>query len=466
MQFIDLQTRIVAAILAIFFAASHAGAAPNDQIDDVVQTVMQEQQVPGVAIAVISKGDVTVRKGYGFANVELTVEATPETIFQSGSVGKQFTVAAIMLQVEDGKLALDDPITKYFTNAPKSWHQITVRHLLTHTSGIADYANDRFDYWRNYTEDELAKIAYGLKLEFKPGTRWNYSNTGYMLLGILVRKISGKFYGEVLKERVFAPLGMKTARVISEADIILHRAAGYRLVKGELKNQEWVAPGLNTTADGSLYLTVLDLIAWDKGLRSRAILKPESWEQIFKPVTLASGKTYPYGFGWSVDDYASQPTHAHTGHWQGFSAAISRYLRSDLTVIALGNNSFDVGGLANAIAAKVNPALIVPKLTPIPDTEPAVTGRLKLLLERAAKGTLLAGDFVYMPAGWFRADKHVEMLRPLGALTRLDLLQRREMGDDWVYLYEAVYQKGKVRVRFALAPNNGVSQFALSESKD
>ena len=128
------------------------------------------------------------------------------------------------------------------------------------------------DYRHDYTEDELEKMASGLTPEFPPGSRWNYSNTGYVLLGIIIHKASGQFYGDVLRERVFTPLGMRSARVISEADIVPNRAAGYDLVKGELKNQEWVAPKLNTTADGSLYLSLQDYIAWDRGLRAKKIL--------------------------------------------------------------------------------------------------------------------------------------------------------------------------------------------------
>ena len=253
---------------------------------------MQRQKIPGVSVAIVAKDGQVVAKGYGLANVEHDVPVTPETIFQSGSLGKQFTSTAVMLQVEDGKLALEDPITKYFPDAPPEWNAIRIRHLLTHTSGIPDYTTDTIDYRHDYTEDELTKLAYGLKLEFEPGSRWNYSNTGLHAARLSsIHRVSGQFYGDVLKERVFGPLGMKTTRIISEEDIVPHRAAGYRLVKGELKNQEWVAPKLNTTADGSLYFSARDLVAWDRGLRTKAILKPESWAQIFTPVKLNSGKT-------------------------------------------------------------------------------------------------------------------------------------------------------------------------------
>jgi CubicO group peptidase (beta-lactamase class C family) len=155
----------------------------------------------------------------------------------------------------------------------------------------------------------------------------------------------------MLRARVFTPLGMTTARVISEADIVMNRSDGYISVNGALKNQEWVAPVMNTTADGALYLTVLDLIAWDKGLRQGAILKPESWAQVYAPVKLNDGKTHPYGFGWFVDTVEGETVYRHTGSWQGFVAVIRRHQRRGLTVIVLANHAgFGTGAVAEKIA--------------------------------------------------------------------------------------------------------------------
>ena len=157
----------------VAFAQDHA----LSRIDSVVKAEMTRQKIPGVGVAVIKGGEVMLAKGYGEANVEHHVPVTPETVFESGSVGKQFTSAAVMLLVQDGKIALTDSITKYFPNAPASWKGITVRHLLTHTSGIPDYTTDAMDYRKDYTEDDIEKIAFGLTPEFPPGSRWNYSNT-------------------------------------------------------------------------------------------------------------------------------------------------------------------------------------------------------------------------------------------------------------------------------------------------
>src|SRR5512138_1925671 len=168
----------VIAISCLCHANSAAQGPELARIDSAVKAEMVRQRIPGVAVAVVRGGAVLLAKGYGEANVEHHVPVTAQTVFQSGSVGKQFTSAAVMLLVEEGKLALTDSITKFFPNAPASWRDITVRHLLTHTSGIPDYTTDAMDYRRDYTEDELAQMAFGLTPEFPPGSRWNYSNTG------------------------------------------------------------------------------------------------------------------------------------------------------------------------------------------------------------------------------------------------------------------------------------------------
>src|SRR5688500_208049 len=247
--------RLIAGVL-LMVAMAPLHASQGDAIDAIVRDEMAAQRIPGMAVAVIRRGDIVKSQGYGLANVEHNVAVTPQTIFQSGSLGKQFTATAIMLQLQDGKLSLSDPLAKFFPG-PDTWRTITIRHLLTHTSGIPDYNDGMLDYRKDYSEDDLVKFAVSLPLDFVPGAEWKYSNTAYQLLGIIVGKVSGNFYGDVLRERVFEPLGMSTARVISEADIVLHRAAGYRLERGELRNQEWVSPSLNTTADGSLYLSLL-----------------------------------------------------------------------------------------------------------------------------------------------------------------------------------------------------------------
>ena len=236
-----------------------ASAQTETRVDAFVKREMERMKIPGVSIAVIKDGKPLLVKGYGLANIEHNVPVKPETIFQSGSVGKQFTSFAIMLLVDEGKIGIDDKIGKHLGDVPAAWANVTVRHLLTHTGGFTDYPQS-FDFRKDYTEDDLFKIIKETPLGFAPGEKWQYSNFGFVTLGIIIRKVTGKFYGDFLAERVFKPLGMTTARVISESDIVPNRAAGYTFRSGEVKNQEWVSPSLNTTADGALYLSVLDMI--------------------------------------------------------------------------------------------------------------------------------------------------------------------------------------------------------------
>jgi CubicO group peptidase (beta-lactamase class C family) len=262
---------------------------------------------------------------------------------------------------QDGKLGLDDAVERYL-DVPASWRGITIRHLLTHTSGLGDYPED-FSLQREYSESDLLKMITAQKLAFAPGARWSYSNLGYVTLGILIHKVSGEFYGDVLARRVFEPLGMTTARIISESDLVSNRAAGYVLKQGELKNQSWVSPSLNTTADGSLYLTINDLARWDQSLDARTLVSGTMYEQMWTPVKLTDGTDAQYGFGWSLRTLPSRERVVeHGGAWQGFVTYIGRYAGSSptdrITVAVLANRAgADVSYIAHVVAGMYRPEL-------------------------------------------------------------------------------------------------------------
>ena len=355
-----MKSKAVIAAVVLLSLCSVPGFVQGDKVDEYVRSEMAKRKIPGLSLAVVRSGEVIKAGGYGLANVELNSPATTETIYQSGSVGKQFTATLVMMLVEDGKIGLDDPISRFFQDAPATWKGITVRHLLTHTSGISDKLYDQIDLRRDYTEDELYHKITSLPLDFVPGEKWNYSNPGYLMLGILIRKVTGEFYGDLLQKRIFNPLGMATARIISEADIVMNRAAGYRLVKGELKNQEWVAPMTNISADGSLYLTVLDMAKWDAALYTEKLLKKASLDKMWTPVRLNDGKTEKYGFGWRLDEIRGHRIIEHGGSWQGFNTHISRYMGDRLTVIALANlDGARPGDIVHGVAG-----LYIPDLAP------------------------------------------------------------------------------------------------------
>lgn len=339
--------RYLLLLSAIAFSCPSARA---DQVADFVNGYLKKKQIPGCAVLVRKDGEVVHSAGYGIANLEHGVKVTPKTVFQSGSVGKQFTAMAVMMLVEEGKLSLGDRVSK-FLKVPSTWSKMTVRHLLTHTSGLGDYP-EKFSLQKDYTEEELLKMVTAQELEFEPGEEWSYSNLGYLTLGILIHKVTGEFYGDFLQKRIFKKLGMSSTRIINETDIIPNRAAGYQLEKEELKNQEWVAPSVNTTADGSLYFTIEDMARWDEALDKQTLLSPESFKQMWTPAELNNGEEASYGFGWNIEKNAlGHRLIEHGGAWQGFATYIGRHPDDHLSVVVLCNRAgANAAYIANVVA--------------------------------------------------------------------------------------------------------------------
>jgi len=350
LKYLLLATHTLGLILAAPLTAAGQAA---DAVTQSVRAEMETQKIPGLALLVSRNGEPIRAEGYGLANVELNVPVKPETIFQSGSVGKQFTATVVMMLVEAGKIGLDDPLSKYFSQVPSWWKQVTIRELLSHTAGFTDYPKD-FDLRKDYTEDQLLKIVEAIPPAYTPGTSWSYSNLGYLTLGILIHRVTGEFYGDFIQQRIFKPLNMSTARIINEADIIPNRSSGYRLVDGHLKNQEWVSPTVNTTADGSLYFSIMDLSKWDAALYAGRILKNSSLQQMWTVTPLRDGKQNSghYGLGWFIGSRNGHRVVEHEGQWQGFETQISRYLDDELTVVVLTNlGSASPQRIADKVAA-------------------------------------------------------------------------------------------------------------------
>jgi CubicO group peptidase (beta-lactamase class C family) len=347
---------------------------------------MKRQQIPGLSVAVLRGDRVLLARGYGFSNLELRVPASDSTIYQSGSLGKQFTGAAVAMLAQQGRLDVEDRITKWFPEGKGVWDSITVRQLLTHTSGMPEYTDSLVDLRKDYTEEQLVRLAASRPLDFPPGQTWSYSNTGYALLGVLIHRVTGRFYGEVLDQLIFSPLGMRT-RIISEADIIPNRAAGYRLVDSQVKNQEWVSPSLNTTADGALYLTVNDLAKWAVSLNHRRLPDSTVLDAAWAPARLNDGGTVPYGYGWYLSDQRGHRRVGHTGAWQGFETVFYRYPEFDLSVVVLANLEQAIpAAIAEGIAGMLEPALQPPQLfsTALRGSPPPVA--IPALLQRVAAG--------------------------------------------------------------------------------
>src|SRR5688500_3513973 len=232
-----LTCRLLAAFAVLLCVGGRAAAA--DEVDRLVEAQMRKRHVPGLSLAVVRDGKVVKAKGYGFANLELKVAATPETVYEVGSLTKQVTAAAVMLLVEEGKLSLDDPAGKHLAGLPDAWRGVTVRHLLTHTSGIKTYVGTPgFELSRGLTGDEFIRAAGGLPLLFEPGASWDYSNTNFNLLGHLVERASGRPFWQFLEERLFRPLGMNATRYNDHRQLVPLRADGYFFREGEWKRRD------------------------------------------------------------------------------------------------------------------------------------------------------------------------------------------------------------------------------------
>ena len=461
------------AALAVLCCALGANAQTGTAaaIDSFVEAEMRRQRIPGVALAVVRDAQMIVERGYGLANIEHRVAVKPDTVFQSGSIGKQFTAAAVLMLAEDGKLSLDDPLTKFLPDTPASWNGISVRHLLNHTSGMADYP-DSFELRRDHSEDELLAMIKTAPLAFAPGERWSYSNLGYVTLGILIRKLSGEFYGDVLRKRIFDPLGMGTARVISESDIVPNRAAGYRLVRGALANHEWVAPSVNTTADGSLYLTVVDMAKWDAALNGASLLAPASLERMWAPARLNDGRTHPYGFGWHTGRVHGHRVAFHGGAWQGFQSFVVRFLDRRLTIVVFSNlRQAHASRLARGIAAVFHPEFALPAAVPIEDKEPRVTALLKRALRQLADGVaqpdMFASDIrpAFFPDQAKRLGEQLGRLSlPVAVISFAELLERRDEAGLRVYRYLLTDLGATLYCTLSLTSDDKVAGLVLSST--
>lgn len=294
------------------------------------------------SLRIIQDGKVAKTATYGLANLELNVAVKPETVFEIGSITKQFTAAGILLLAQDGKLSVDDPISRYLKNTPAAWTNITIRHLLSHTSGIKSYTGlIGFELTRHLTQEQFIRAIGGHPLEFQPGESWKYSNTGFNLLGYIIENVTDKKYWDFMNERIFGPLEMTATRERRPGDIIPNRAAGY-----EQTNHVWINRDYDLTdvfAAGAIVSNIGDLAKWNAALEGEAILNASSKEQMWTPTKLKDGKMTKYGLGWFIERVEGHRNIGHGGATSGFSASIQRFPDDKLVVILLSNTDEQIG---------------------------------------------------------------------------------------------------------------------------
>ena len=324
--------------------------AHADSVDDYIHAEMKNHRIPGVSLMVIQTNQPVKRGFYGLANVELNVPVTAETAFEIGSITKQFTAAAILLLAQEGRLSVDDRISRHLKQTPESWQNITVRHLLTHTSGLKSFTGlDGFELRRHLTQEQFLKAISAYPLEFKPGEAWKYCNTGYNLLGFIIENVCGASYWDFLNQRILQPLGMSSTTNRLPANIIPNRAAGY-----EQTNHIWLNRDYDLTdvfSAGAILSTIGDLAKWNFSLDAETLLAVRSKEQMWTPARLSDGTSTNYGFGWHIDQLEGHANIGHSGSTSGFSASLQRFPDDRLAVIILTNTDEQIATtLARRIA--------------------------------------------------------------------------------------------------------------------
>jgi D-alanyl-D-alanine carboxypeptidase len=337
-------TRFLVALSLLAFNLARA-----DRIDDYIKDEMAKRRIPGVALMVIQDGKEVKAETYGVGNLELNVPVRQETVFEVGSITKQFTTAGILLLQQDGKLSVEDKISRHLKHVPDSWTNITVRHLMSHTSGLKSYTGlDGFELRRHLTQEQFIKLIGTQPLEFQPGDSWKYCNTGFNLLGFIIENVSGKGYWQFMGERIFKPLGMNATTNRQPGPVIANRASGYEQQNRVLINRDYDLT--DVFAAGAIASTIGDLARWNAALDCETILDAHSKAQMWTPVVLNSGKPTKYGFGWFIDTLGGHKNIGHSGSTSGFSATIQRFPDDKLAIIILTNTDEQI---ATTLAKKI-----------------------------------------------------------------------------------------------------------------
>lgn len=302
-------------------------------IDDVVAAAMQKQRIPGVAVAVVKDGRLVHASGYGVANIELGVPVNAETVFKIGSVSKQFIAAGILILEQDGKLSVDDHVSKHIPDVPASWRGIRLRHLLSHSAGLARESPE-FHPFRVQPDINLIRATYKVPLDHAIGSKYQYSNLGYFTAAEVIRRVSGHEWSEFLAERIFRPLSMNATRATTVEEVVRNRADSYEWTKEHYMN---AAENIAVRPSGALLSTVLDLAKWDAALNTDSPLTKQSRDKMWTPVIgIGSGKA-KYGLGWQLEMHGGQRAMHHGGTLGGFKSHFARLPETGYSFIVLTN---------------------------------------------------------------------------------------------------------------------------------
>lgn len=325
--------------------------------DSVAAAALRNGPVAGLSIAVLRGSDTLVFKGYGYADLENDVAAAANTVYRLGSLTKQFTAAAILKLVQRGKLALDDPLTRFLPDYPMHGDTITIRELLNHTSGIPNYTDLGDKFWSksrlDLSHQQLLYLFENEPLDFPPGTKWSYSNSGYYVLGMVIEKLSDESYADYLQKNLFDPLGLSHTYYCRNQPLIEHRAEGYATDAGHLVNDEPLSMTSPFSA-GALCSTIGDLVRWTARLHGGRVVSPASYHEMTTPPKLPDGKDTGYGFGLGIGALNGHRRISHGGGINGFATYLSYYPDDRVTIVVLANTEGGIPGqIEGAIAREI-----------------------------------------------------------------------------------------------------------------
>jgi len=353
-RWLGLALGMATALPGTLAAQAPSRAATTARLDSLARAFLASAPTPGLAVVVVRGADTLLARGYGFADLEDSVPATPRTVFRIGSLTKQFTAALVMQQVQEGRIALDDTIQRFLPNYPAQGHRVTIRHLLTHTSGIRSYTS-LGDEWRrvrrlDVPQDSLVAMFASKPFDFAPGERYLYNNSGYYLLGAILARVTGTTYEQLVHDRLAEPLGLTDTRYCSMRPIVPRRAQGYARTPAGFVNADWLSM-TQPYAAGALCSTVLDLATWTRALWAGRVVQPASLREMTTAARLTSGAVTGYGFGLGVDSLAGHARVSHSGGINGFSSYLA-YFPDDGVTVAVLDNTEDAspGRLADHLA--------------------------------------------------------------------------------------------------------------------
>lgn len=460
------KVRFLSVTFAILLLTAGAWA---DQVDDYIRTVLAERHAPGAAVAVVKNGRVVKIKGYGLASVEFGVPVTKDTVFEIGSVSKQMTAAGIMLLVEDGKVGLDAPISTYLPNTPEAWKEVTVRHLLTHTSGIKSYTSlTGFELSRRVKIDGFITQLSPHPLEFPPGERNIYSNSGFNLLAYIIETQSGKPYMQFMRERIFAPLGMTRTADRDPQFIILNRAVGYEWSIDRLTGRDGSLTDL--MGAGSIVSTITDMVKWDAALNGKTFLNPTSRAEWWKQYVFNNGKPSVYGFGWRISDIRGRKLIGHTGQTAGFGAANFRYVDDGVTVIVLTNlGEIGLGGqIATRVAKFYASGLSLRAITAKPEPVAGLGEKLLAVLQARNDDILHTAPLTQQLMQSLSTERAKAGYRRIASLVtpaNAIFVETDETGPRPIYRYRVEAGKRLFLWRVAMDDEGRVSELSMEEEE-